>query len=161
MQRHGSERPSQLPRLGKDSFAQLQQRTGVGAGHSCSITACFPHVSVLQTWLILHEVPVIVTAFTISRSAARADDDDDDDGVNNNNKFYLYHTFKTENEISVQFTDMPGREQPSQLLLDQTAAVQKAAAGEGYCNSPGIFWPCQLGAPHPYPVPLTQLYQRG
>lgn len=92
-----------------------------------------------------------VTAFMINRSSARADDE----GVNNNNIFYLYHTFKTENKISVQFTDVLGREQPTQLLLDRAAALQKAAAGEGDCSSPGSFWPCQLGAPHPCPSPSS------
>lgn len=61
----------------------------------------------LQNWLICHEVRVNVMASVISRSSARADDE----GVNNN-IFYLYCTFKTENEISVQFTGMLGRDNP-------------------------------------------------
>ena len=64
-----------------------------------------------------------------------------------NNIFYLYHTFKTANELSVQVTDVLGREQPIQLLQDRMVAVRE----EGGCK--GL---CQLGAPHPCPPPLTQ-----
>lgn len=73
----------------------------------------------LQTRLILHEVPLNVMAFVISCSSARADDDE---GVNNNNNiFYLYHTFKIENETSVQFAVV--------LLLAWTVVMRRAGDG--------------------------------
>lgn len=58
-----------------------------------------------------------VTASVISRSSARADDE----GVNNN-IFYLYCTFKTENEIC-PIHRHAGQGQPTQPPLDGTVAV--------------------------------------
>lgn len=55
--------------------------------------------------------------------------------------YFIYNTPK--NEISARFTDVLGREKPTQLLLVGTVATGKAAAGEGASRSPAV-----LAQPH-------------
>lgn len=150
MQRHGSEPPSHLLRPGRDSSAQLQQRSGLGAGCSHSVTTCLPTRG-LQTRLILHEVPVNATAFTVSRSSARADDDE---GVYNN-IFYLYHTFQTEHEISAPFTAVPGGNNPPSCSRVGLQRCRELLLGKGTATA------APAGRPPPLLRPLTQLRRRG
>lgn len=110
----------------------------------------FPR-EVLQTRLILHEVPVNATAFTVSRSSARADDDE---GVYNN-IFYLYHTFQTEHEISAPFTAVPGGNNPPSCSRVGLQRCRELMLGKGTATA------APARRPPPLLRPLTQLRRRG
>lgn len=88
--------------------------------------------------LILHKVPVNLTASMISCSSARADDDE---GVNNNNLFYLYHTFKTK---EVRLRHSHRRNNPT-------------AVGAGSCDGGCSGWAAVPLTPAPSPAPPGRL----